>query len=204
MLTVLHTANLRGDLVLLPRLYTFLRRLRQEAGGRALLLDAGNACADETWHCAATGGRSALLVLDAMGYQAANVTGFLTEAGRQKLAENLLGMALVDETQAWETGGILVTAREESQSPHEICIVLRTGDSTRLDHNWLSLADVQAGQVGVTQIGSAENGELAIQRHEILTVPPTTPPDPTIAATVDFVLSEARYYQKQRGNNKSG
>jgi hypothetical protein len=33
-LTILYTANLLGDIETLPRLYTFLRQLKQEAAGR--------------------------------------------------------------------------------------------------------------------------------------------------------------------------
>ena len=87
-LTILYTANLRGNLDLMPRLHTFLRRVRQDFNGRVLKLDAGNACDSTVWHCAATGGRSALLVLDAMGFTAANVSGVLSAEGRARLAAN--------------------------------------------------------------------------------------------------------------------
>ena len=198
-LTLLYTANLHGDLTLLPRLHTFLRQWRGHPAGRVLLLDAGNACDSAVWHCDVTGGRSALLVLDAMGYQAANVVGFLTEAGRQKLAENLLVMALVDETGSWEKDGILVTGTAAApHQPHDICIVLTLGDDTNFEENRLHLAEVQAGQVGVVQIGPEDgNGTLALQHAEVMTMPTNTPPDPTIAGTVDFVLEEARYYSRR-------
>ncbi len=122
-LTILYTANLRGDLERLPRLHTFLRQLKNQrpadepdvmlcavepVARRILLLDAGNACALDTWHCAATGGRSALIVLDAMGYQAANVAGFLTAEGRARLDANYLGIALVDEAHPWQSGDVVV------------------------------------------------------------------------------------------------
>lgn len=199
-LTILYTANLRGDLDLLPRLFTWLRRLKQASGGRVLLLDAGNACADDAWHCTATGGRSTLLVLDAMGYQAANVTGFLTAAGRQKLADNVLALALVDERQAWQQDDVLVVAADDGPTqPCELCIVLAIGDATRLDGNTLHLASVQAGQVGMVVIGQADDkGRLALVRDEIIIMPVATLPDPTIAATVEFVLGEARYYARRK------
>lgn len=122
-LTILYTANLRGDLERLPRLHTFLRGLKnlppadepdvmlcavEPVARRILLLDAGNACAPDAWHCAATGGRSALIVLDAMGYQAVNVAGFLTAESRARLDANYLGMALVDEAHPWQSGTITV------------------------------------------------------------------------------------------------
>ena len=200
-LTILYTANLRGDLALLPRLHTFLRQLRERyAGvGRVLLLDAGNACENAVWHCDVTGGRSALLVLDAMGYQAANVAGFLTDAGREKLAENLLALALVDEAKSWVQDGVVVTATNDTpDQDHDLCILLEPGDVTALAGNRLSLTDVQAGQVGMVQIGAKDgNGTLALQHAEIISMPANTPPDPTIAGTVDFVLEEARYYSRR-------
>ena len=200
-LTILYTANLRGDLALLPRLHTFLRQLREQVAGagRVLLLDAGNACDSAVWHCDVTGGRSAVLVLDAMGYQAANVAGFLTEAGREKLAENLLALALVDEAKSWTQDGVVVTATNDTPDhDHDLCILLEPGEATRLDGRWLSLADVKAGQVGVVQIGPKDgNGTLSIQHSEIMTIPANMPPDPTIAGTVDFVLEEARYYSRR-------
>ena len=64
-LNFLYTSHLRGDLDLLPRLYTFLAGLQRRRAGRTLKVDAGYACDVSAWHCAQTGGRSALLVLDA-------------------------------------------------------------------------------------------------------------------------------------------
>src|SRR5688572_29658141 len=102
-LSILYTQDIRGDLDLLPRLYTFLRQIRQQAqrfedeadvmvcqvqppDRRILLLDVGGSCAADVWHCEATQGRSTLIVLDAMGYNAAGVAGQLDTEGREKLA----------------------------------------------------------------------------------------------------------------------
>src|SRR5690349_16457301 len=66
-LPIIYTYQLRGDLAWLPRLYTFIRQLaqdiEQEYGTKPLLLDLGEACVPESWHCAATDGRSMLLAL---------------------------------------------------------------------------------------------------------------------------------------------
>ena len=88
-LTILYTHDLRGDLDALPRLYSFLRQLKAhyaseevvqvcaldpaQPPGRILLLDLGESCAPEVWHCQVSGGRSTLVVLDGMGYDAARV-----------------------------------------------------------------------------------------------------------------------------------
>jgi hypothetical protein len=41
-------------------------------------------------------------------------------------------------------------------------------------------------------------GRWALTAHEIHDLPRRTLPDPTIAASVDFVVSEARYAQKRQ------
>lgn len=194
-LNLLYTANLRGNIALLPRMYTFLRGL-QQASGRTLLLDAGNACADEIWHCQLTGGRSMLLVMDAMGYQAVNIGSFLTAASRAKLVQNRMAMALLAAGDVWEQEGVLVTVEDQAVAqPHQLHIILSGTAQTAMAHHQLQLAAVEEGQVGIVQIGSAgDNGRLTITAAEVRTMPASTLPDPTITATVDFVLSEARYY----------
>ncbi len=106
-LSILYTANIRGDLALLPRLYTFLKSLQadlrqfapedesevmlcavQPRPVQTLLLDLGDSCAPDVWHCAATGGRSTLIALDAMGYHAANVTGDDDNIASAKIIES--------------------------------------------------------------------------------------------------------------------
>ena len=94
-LTLLYSGEIAGDLALLPRLYTFLQRLHPPQQQPTLLLDLGGSCANSAWHCRETGGRSTLIVLDGMGYHAANVAGALDREGRDKLAENVT-MGLVD------------------------------------------------------------------------------------------------------------
>jgi hypothetical protein len=193
---ILYTANIRGDLDLLPRLHTFLRRLKAQPVEdeeavmicavepmlpQNLLLDLGGSCAPEVWHCAATEGRSTLIVLDAMGYDAANVAGLLTEAARERLRENYVRMALVEDA-PFERDGLSIR--------------LIPAPATRLNGDTLSLAGVNAGQVGLVRVGKL-SGRWTLFEHEILNLPPETPPDPTIAGAVDFVLSEARLYQRR-------
>jgi hypothetical protein len=219
-LHILYTANLRGNLELLPRLYTFIKQLRRDVirfapededevmvchvqpptPPRILLLDLGDSCAPDAWHCAATGGRSMLIALDAMGYDAANVTGLLTAESRDKLRENILGMALVDENQTWANGDIQVVGdarRGGGQSlPYKANIDLNLSDKTRLEGRMLSLARVEGGQVGTAQVGGLD-AQPVLLAHAIFDLPPNTAPDPTIAGTVDFILAEARRYTRK-------
>lgn len=213
-LTILYTANIQGDLELLPRLHTFIRQLKAQPvvdedevmlcaieplARRTLLLDLGHSCAPDVWHCAETEGRSTLLVLDAMGYHAVNVTGILTLEGRDKLGANFLKVALVDEAHPWRDKGIFITTNANDNRSHDLQIILSPQERTRIEGHTLYLAAIHAGQVGMIQVGSRDgNGALAIHAHEIFTMSSNTLPDPTIAATVDYILSEARYHQKRR------
>ncbi len=74
-LTLLYTANLRGDVALLPRLFSLIRREQRAADAPALLIDLGDTCAVESWLCRATMGRAPVLVLDSMGYDGVVIGG---------------------------------------------------------------------------------------------------------------------------------
>lgn len=224
-LLILYTQNIRGNFDLLPRLFTFLQGLKKSeiarnilmtqhldiddkfqavTRPRFLLLDLGNACAPEVWHCAVTGGRSALIVLDAMGYHAAHVSGFLAPESREKLADNLMQLALVDTDHDWEHEGIWVMGKDNpdrkgnlTDRPYNLRIILNPHTATELNGNTLRLAAVEAGQVGTAHLHIADSGVALLSRYPLATIPPNTPPDPTIAGTVDFVLGEARYFQQK-------
>lgn len=189
---LLYTANLRGDLALLPRLYAFIRSL----GPRDMLLDIGSACDDSVWHCALTGGRSTLHVLDAMGYDAVSVQGYLSSEGRAKLTAQALGLQLIGEGDSWDQAGAFITADTLDDAAYDLHIVLAPGESTRMEGRSLHLAALAAGQVGDVILGG-----LRIIEHSVLDLPPTTLPDPTIAATVEFVLDEARYVQRRQSGS---
>ena len=152
-LTLFYTANIAGDLALLPRLFTFLLQLRTDARRPTLLLDLGGSCADEVWHCRVTGGRSTLIALDAMGYHAANVAGALDDRNREKLAEQVT-MALVDESRDWlyrvppvcdERIRVKLRARDDAA---RLQIVLSPAERTTVEGNAIFLGAVGAGQVG--------------------------------------------------------
>ncbi len=215
-LHILYTSNLHGDLDLLPRLHTFMRHLKslplddedevmicavQPQTPRVFLLDLGHACAPDVWHCTATDGRSTLIALDAMGYHAANVADALTPESRIRLRDNLLGMALVDTNTDWPQDDLLFTTRRgASQTFPPLNISLTSASATQIASNILYLRDVQAGQVGTAQV-SFLTGSPRLIAHAIFDVPANTAPDPTIAATVDFIRSEARFYSRNHSQN---
>ena len=189
-ITVLYTHNLRGDLDLLPRLFTFIQKLRTGIARKSVLVDLGESCAPEVWPCAITGGRSTLLALDAMGYDAANVTGVLSAESRGKLTGQIM-MALVDEEHSHTKDDVFFTTHPEDDGAL-FQIILAPAETTTLEGRTLRLAGIKGGQVGVAKVmsGSAQ--------YEVHAVPPNTPSDATIAGVVDFIRSEARYYEKKQ------
>jgi len=215
-LHILYTSNLHGDLDMLPRLQTFMRYLKslpvddedevmicavQPQTPRVFLLDLGHACAPDVWHCTATDGRSTLIALDAMGYHAANVADALTPESRIRLRDNLLGMALVDTNTDWPQDDLIFTARRGgSQAFPPFNINLTPSSATQITSNTLYLADVRAGQVGTAQV-SFLTGSPRLIAHAVFDLPANTAPDPTIAATVDFIRSEARFYSRNHSQN---
>ena len=200
-LTLLYTSNLGGDLHLLPRLYAFIQSLKPARRQGALLLDLGHACADEVWHCRLTQGRSMLIALDGMGCHAANVAGALDPISRRKI-EAQITMALVDDSQDWHyqippvsDRSIIAAVRPQDQDARlQIC--LSPADETAVQGNVLYLGDVRAGQVGLVRLDLHSAPRITASRiHDL---PPDTPPNPSLAAAVEFVESEARYLQKKR------
>lgn len=199
-LTILYTANLRGDIASLPRLFTLLQRLKASASGATLLLDLGKACDNAAWHCQATGGRSMLIVLDGMGFHAANVAGSLNAADRGKLATQVT-MALVDESHPWKFQlpscemPITITLRNDHR---ENCLQIRLTPAGRseIDGNRLRLQEISAGKIGSIQIRLRPSPRIA--SFEIHDLPTNARPNPTIAAAVEFVEAEARLFQRKQ------
>ena len=208
-LSILYTYNLRGDLDRLPRLHTFLRTLRAQVQRfeddaavdvcaltppvrQVLLVDIGSSCSADVWHCAVTGGRSTVIVLDAMGYDAVHVSGARAPGARERLTD-AVQLALVDAGGGLTLPELCVTAAPLADK-HSLQLVLQPRDEAVLAGNLLYPARIAGDEVGVLHIASGTPRLSAFHRF---TLPASTPPDPTIAGTVDFVLSEARYLQKK-------
>jgi hypothetical protein len=193
-LTLFYTHKLHGDLALLPRLHTFLQQLKRHYNTQPLLLDLGEACVPEAWHCAATGGRSMPIVLDGMGYHAANVAGMLAADSREKL-HNLISMALVDAAQAWRFNvppmrddGIVISTQPTPAL--RLCIALSAAETTEIVDKVLHLQGIQAGEIGVVTLDLSD--EPLITSQKIHAMPANTPADITIIAAIELVESEAK------------
>jgi hypothetical protein len=197
-LTILYTTNLNGDLQLLPRLYSYLQTLKAEQENPVLLLDLGNSCAADVWHCAVTGGRSTLVVLDGMGYHAANVSDYLEASQRDKLRTSLT-TGMVDEQHSWRyhippvRDETVIVAGTESPAL-TLCIVAAIAPETMINSRTLWLQAVEKGQVGLLEV---DVPTLKILSSEIRDMPKGLKPDATITAAVEFVEDEARFLQKR-------
>lgn len=197
--TLLYTANLKGELTLLPRLFTLIQRERRVSGGLVLLLDLGDTCSLESWVCRATQGRAPFLVLDGMGYDAALIGGPekvpIPPSSLRKLAGSLLMDVVVwNRARALTRRGITLTiAPGDAPLPDG-------GPAIRVDRSTEALPGIH--EPGVT-LGDVAHGVLArvdlawpewtAQSARTLAVSPEVSPDPTVAALVEFVESEARH-----------
>lgn len=181
---------------MLPRVATALKRLRRAAPGDVLVLDAGGACSTDAPLCRQTQGRAAAITLDAIGYNAANVTGYIAPPARIKLGENYLRMALVDGQHPFSDGTFTYAAAHE---PNKVHIALTTADRVHITPaGTLVLSNLDGGQIGEVVLrvitGGAEVKNVRV--HDTS----GTPPDATIVGTLEFIESEARQYQKRNSD----
>ncbi len=200
-LSLLYTGGIDGDLDMLPRLYTFLDTLKKRAGEPCLLLDMGWACADDVWHCRETGGRSVLLALDGMGYDAANASDLLDPAGREKFAGQV-SLGLVAEERDWRfapapaDGQEIVATLRPRDEKAGLQIVLEPGGVLSVAGNVLRLGPLSKGQVGEARLDLG--AEPRLRWSWIHSLPPSTPPNASIAGLVEFVMAEARLLARKR------
>ncbi len=199
-LTILYSHRLRGDLALLPRLYTFIERLKAEHSepGRALLLDLGDSCASEVFPCALTGGRSTLIALDAMGYDAANVRGALAQDDRARLEAMFLNITLIDEAHHLEKHGAVV-GHPTASAASALYVEIDPAETTTLANGRLRLAGIDGGQVGMARLDGDDVSGWRLAAQGVFTMPPDVRPTPTISGIIEMILSEARYAQKRQG-----
>jgi hypothetical protein len=155
-----------------------------------------------------SGGRATLVVLDGMGFDAARADN--AAETRAKMGETVR-LALVDNENPYSLGEVVITAdadngkggcdaKHRETRPYTLQIMVLPAESTHLDGDRLYLAALQGShQVGVAQLTQII-GRWALTTHEVHDLPRRVLPDPTIAASVEFVLSEARYAQKRKSS----
>jgi hypothetical protein len=198
--TLLYTANLRGDLALLPRLFTLIQHERRASGGPVLLLDLGDTCSVESWVCRATQGRAPFLVLDGMGYDAVLIGGPervpIPPPSLRVLAANMVMAVVVwNRARSLTKRGITLTIAPGNAPPPDTSPAIRVDRSTHAlpeAHDpVVTLGDVAHGHLARVDLAWPE---WTVQSARLLAVSPDVPADPTIAALVEFVESEARDY----------
>lgn len=182
---VLITANTAGDLAYLPRLYTALRELKTNCTGKVLLVDTGRAWSAQEWVCQATENRAPYLVMDAMGYDFIFADGLTPEAQERLRGQVLAVLAAAEAAYRFENRGLLLVSDPALSEPQ------LEGDRLRLPLPPKTVIGEVSLDLGIDSAWTI----TAVAWHH---VPAATLPDPTIAGTVDFVISEARYYQKKR------
>lgn len=187
-MNIIYTHNLNGHLDHFPRLFTHIKAISAHLSQKPLLLDLGGSCHPTQWHCEATEGRSALIVLDALGYDAVNTHGLLTSSGYVKLKDQVL-MKLINDTQPHIIKDVMLAVSPVSSEGiwmPKIC--LTPSDKTVIQDDWLYLTKIAGDEIGVVQI---DGDKIS---HRLENVPANTIPDPTISGVVDFVLAEAKLY----------
>lgn len=203
--TIFYTQNLRGQLDVLPRLATLLNQQRASVtDGLRFVLDMGGSCEASVPVCQVTEGRAALMVLDAIGYDAANGVGVLTAEGWAKLVENPLNMKVVSSDNAYVRDGIALAAEAPPAHPHRIHISLETAPELHLSLSesvpggyTLRLPTLTGSALGVVRLSVTPEAVSVVDVAQ-LPVTPHVLANPTIAGVVDFVRSEATYYDKTR------
>lgn len=197
-ITLLATANLHGNLALLPRLFTLIQHERRTSSGLVWLFDLGDTCALDAWICHATQGRAPFLVLDGMGYDAAVIGGpeqvpIPPSALRQLAGQISLSFAVWNRVLRLTKRGITIHLTPGNPPLPDTGPVIRVDRSTAVlpvvGAASLTLGDVPPGHLARVDLSWPEWRVLSAQLIPVL---PTTPPDPTVLGLVEFVEDEAR------------
>lgn len=216
--SLFYTAALKGNLALLPRLFTFLSRERAAAQGISFLVDMGCACVPEAWICRATDGRAMLVAMDSMGYDAFHigardplyqmphiveqlrrlvVTGFAAGPWSTQVNRHGVRVGLVNGAQM---------ARAAAEMPAlDLLIGLRYTEQAaihaewRTSQRWLLFDCGEGNTIGRLDLKLLPTTPyLEVISQQALTLPEHTPPDPTISGVIEFVQSEARHAEQRR------
>jgi hypothetical protein len=181
---ILVTANSQGDTAYFPRLYTAIRELKGLLGGKAWLVDSGGAWSEDNRLCQITENRAPYLILDAMGYDLVFADG-LSPANLERLQSQMLSKIVPEDYPA----RLFIQDREFLVMPD------RNLSAASIQGNYLKLPlppqkTIYRLRLDVTNAVILETMLYPVQDDRL--------PDATITGAVEFVESEARYYQKKQ------
>lgn len=185
-ISILLTAQHRGDLRYLPRLASRLKALRQ--GASSLLIDSGGAWSAEDALCQITENRAPYLAMDAMGYNLIFADG-LSPQNR----ERLLAMMQARLQPQHESATLILPEGQALQVRADAAL-----SQPHFDGDMLHLHQPPTGTIQPITL-DLESGQLSLD--DLISVGMKPLPDPTISAVVEFIASEARYYQKKKGDS---
>lgn len=182
---VLVTAHLGGDLAFMPKMFTVIKRLKQTLNTKVFLVDTGLAWSSESWVSAVTQHRAPYMVLDGMAYHLAFADGL--DARSRAILQPHMFVQLIEN---------------EGQLTHETFALTVRREAALVEPQWaengLILPMPPKGQILQVQLDPEKSQVVDVAKID---VPPNTLPDPSITATVNFVVSEAHHYvKKQTGN----
>ncbi len=201
----MYTAHVAGNLALLPRLATLIQQVRRVKQGPVLVLDLGDTCAPDAWICRVTQGRAPFLVLDSMGYDGAVIGGPeqipIPPASLKQLVGQMIMPVIV-----WNRV-VTITRQGISVSVAPGTAVLPDdAPGIRIDRSASTLPETGSP---VVTLGDVPHGHLArvdldraswtVQETHVTPIADDTPVEPTIAAVVELVESEAHYYAYRQG-----
>ena len=212
-LTLLYTARLHGQLDRLPRLFSLIRQARAAAPGPVLLLDLGESCDPAVTECAATEGRAALFVLDAMGYDLACLTAAegarLSPEAVQRVLERVslklcgpvqpgLPPVVTQTVGGWRVA-VLAQETDSGDLPSAALVIQPVPGlaNPELHGKLVGLPPVRGDQLGVVAVVFGDHDRTAVRvEGRVDTLLPATPGDATVAAAVAFVGDEIRDYRR--------
>lgn len=206
---LIYTANLRADFERMPRIFTTIQNMRQGFGTAPhpfLLMDIGGAWSNNVWESRVTEHRAPYLLLDAMGYHVARADGL--DLGAIMGLQTVVQTRLIDDTVLfhwqWRDIQIAVGAQAKLKDKPSIGWSMKeqspsSSDTVFYETNGQKLIIFPLNEhFGYLEI---EWPSMMVRSAKQIAFDDHAKPDPTVMATIEYVQSEAQFYdRKQKGD----
>jgi|GEM_PF-4796365 len=186
-ITLFITAHSACDTDYLPRLYRIIQEAKSGLETPYFMIDTGQAWSADGWLSLATEHRAGYFIMDAMGYNAAFADG-LGDDGWQRAQPHMQLKLIPPDATA------ILTYQQQYRFRVRRDVTLM---EVIIDDGVLVLPMPPKGTLALVQITL---DSMTIQQKSVMMVTELTLPHPTIVGAIEFVESEARYYQKKRGD----